>query len=163
MGALMIASFYLTCFALIRIQETVMVIAGLLELFLRCLWFALKLAFRAIVWAAPRLWRGAVLAFEFALLFIEEWWRGPDVQEQREEFFRREEKPERVRVADPYQQALALLGLPPAFTQPELKRAYKRAIFRAHPDSAAGTGSTRAAQAVNGAYALVLRRHGWSR
>jgi hypothetical protein len=178
----MIALFYLIPAALFHIDTTVEVIGAVLGFIFRCLWSVLKLAYIVIAWLAPHVWRGAVLALEFLLLLIEEWRRGPDAQEQREEFFREEEEPphreepfhereeffreqeRRVPPApDPYRQALALLGLPAEFTQPALKLAYKRAILAAHPDNPAKTGSTKAAQEVNGAYDLLRRSRGWGR
>ncbi len=61
---------------------------------------------------------------------------------------------------DPHGQAVALLALPPGFTQANLKAAYRTAIRRAHPDAG---GTQEAAQAVIAAHALIRSRNGWDK
>lgn len=60
--------------------------------------------------------------------------------------------------ADPYALALDVLGLSEPFDKAMLKRAWKAAIFKAHPDRG---GSTAQAQAINAAKDFILRRRGW--
>lgn len=61
---------------------------------------------------------------------------------------------------DAYAQALEVLGVTRGFTREALKCAYRTAIRNAHPDAG---GSAQAAQAVNAAYELIRRAHGWVR
>jgi hypothetical protein len=101
-----------------------MILLWLLALFLSlCLREVVKFSFRAAIWLARQLWHGGALAAEFLFLLIEEWRRGPDGQtektEQEEEFFRQEEKPQ-PRLAETYEQALALLGVARNCTQAAL-------------------------------------------
>ena len=81
-------------------------------------------------------------------------------REEEHEFAADDERPAKVAPRSPYEEALALLALTPDFTKPALKRAYRAAIRKAHPDAG---GTARAAQAVNGAYELLLQSRGWGR
>lgn len=130
-----------------------------------CLWEAMKYAVLGVAWLAPhilsglrwiglRVWRGAAVAFRFSVLIVQELRADASPEAQTEH-----ENPAAA-PPDPYELAIRLLGLAPGFTQASLRQAYKRAIRTAHPDSG---GSSQAAQAVNGAYALILRAHGWTR
>lgn len=138
-----------------------------------CLWEVIKFAFRATVrllfhggkllaWIARAVLRGLYLSLLFLFYLAAEWRRG-----SQEEASAADEEPSHAApdgdatpAADAYDQALALLGLAPGFTQAALKRAYLAAIRKAHPDAG---GTAHAAQAVNSAYELILRAHGWGR
>lgn len=95
-------------------------------------------------------------AILFAGLLIQECWRGP--QEQEEEF-RDEGLEDEQEQIDPYESALEILGLSPGFSRAAFSSAYKIAMRKAHPDTG---GSTKAAQLVNKARAIIMRRHGWT-
>lgn len=134
-----------------------------------CLWEVMKFVFRAAVWllrhgaaGLMRAGHGLRLAHLFLFYLADEWRRGPreDANAAEEEFSGAVPDDDEPSAADAYDRALALLGLAPGFTQAALKRAYRAAISRTHPDAG---GTDDAAQAVNGAYALILQTHGWAR
>lgn len=155
------------------LPELVRGIGYLIGFLLLCLWEVLKFAFRAalwllrhgaiaIVWAVRVAARGLHLGFLFLFYFADEWRRGPqdEAGAPDEEFSGAAPDDDGTSPADAYAQALALLGLTPGFTRAALKRAYRAAIRKAHPDAG---GSAQAAQAVNAAYELILHAHGWAR
>lgn len=90
----------------------------------------------------------------FAALLIQECWRGP--QEDEYEYEELEDEQDRI---DPYEHALEILGLNPGFSKAAFSSAYKTAMYKAHPDKG---GSTEAAQLINEARAVIMRRHGWA-
>ncbi|MHC2633953.1 hypothetical protein ACVME5_006636 [Bradyrhizobium liaoningense] len=141
-----------------------------------CLWEAVKLIVRALAWLMARTFRAAALALRqgayglrlgmlFLFYLVDEWRRGP-AEEQDDGTFGDERVGDQDDAEDrggpaprdPYEDALATLGLNSGFTLSDLKRAYKLAIRFAHPDAG---GSAAAAQAVNAARDLIARRHGW--
>lgn len=137
-----------------------------------CLWEVLKFTARAVLWL---LWHGIIgvvwaarvsgcglyLGFVFLFYLADEWRRGPqDAGAAEEDFSGAQSADDGQTAADAYEQALALLGLAPGFTKAALKRAYRAAIRKAHPDAG---GTAEAAQAVNSAYELILHGHGWAR
>ncbi len=117
---------------------------------LLCLKITLRLTGAALWWLATDGRRYAVAgvcaAFLFARIFWDEWHRPA-------------EEPGEGAGADPFEAALALLGLHPAFTREELVKAYKQAIRRAHPDAG---GSVKQAAAINAARDLIMIRKGWA-
>jgi len=146
-------------------------IAHLIGFLFLCLWEVLKLITGALAWLIGRTLRAAAMALRkcshglhLGLLFLfylaDEWRRGPaeeqDDSASEEDGGGDREEPPAPR--DPYEDALATLGLAPGFTQLDLKRAYKQAIRLAHPDAG---GSAAAAQAVNAARDVIARHHGW--
>lgn len=152
-------------------------IAYLIGYLFLCLWEAVKLIAKALAWLIGRAFRAAALALRkgayglrLGLLFLfylaDEWRRGPaDEQADRTEdddgnADEQDDPQDRSGPAprDPYEDALARLGLKPGLTLADLKHAYKQAIRLAHPDAG---GSMQAAQAVNAARDVIARRHGW--
>ncbi len=140
-----------------------------------CLWEVIKLIARALGWLIGRILRAAGTALRkcghclhLGLLFLfylaDEWRRGP-AEEQDDGAFGDEGTGDQDDAedhggapCDPYEDALARLGLGPGFSPADLKRAYKQAMKIAHPDAG---GSPAAAQAVNAARDFIARRHGW--
>lgn len=129
----------------------------------QCLWAVIKLLFRASFWlllqtarAACLVARALWLAHVMLFFVMQEWQRGAlQDEEAAADHFPNDESEQ-----DGYTAALELLGLTPGFTQKALKSAYRVAMRAAHPDAG---GSAQAAQAVNGAYELILHAHGWAR
>jgi hypothetical protein len=139
-----------------------------------CLWEVVKLIARALGWLMGRILgavatalrkcgQGLHLGLLFLFYLADEWRRGP-AEEQDDGAFDEEtgdqdyDEDRGGAPRDPYEDALATLGLGPGFTPADLKRAYKQAIRLAHPDAG---GSAAAAQAVNAARDFIARRHGW--
>lgn len=136
-----------------------------------CLWEVLKFTLRAVLWllvhmAIALVWaarvsrRGLYLGCLFLFYLADEWRRGSQDMGAAEEEFSGAQSADENQAADAYEQALALLGLAPGFTQTALKRAYRAAIRTAHPDAG---GTEAAAQAINSAYELILHAHDWAR
>lgn len=141
-----------------------------------CLWEVIKLIARALGWLIGRIHRAAMttlrkgghglrLGLLFLVYLADEWRRGPakeqdDSATDDDGTCDHDEPQDRSGPAprDPYEDALARLGLTPGFTRIDLKRAYMQAIRLAHPDAG---GSAAAAQAVNAARDLIARRHRW--
>lgn len=154
------------------LPELVRCIGYLIGFLLLCLWEVVKFAFRVAGWMLRHgtiglLWtvrvtaRGLHLGLLFAFYLADEWRRGPqDAGAAEDEFSGEQSADDEISAADAYAQALGLLGLTPGFTQTALKRAYRAAIRKAHPDAG---GSAEAAQAINSAYELILQAHGWAR
>jgi hypothetical protein len=99
-------------------------------------------------------WRGLCFCAVFLCFFMIELLRGArsaDDEEPEEPA----EEPEDEDEEELFAAARTLLGLPEEFSRASLDAAYKRAIRKAHPDAG---GSVDAAQAVNIARELLLRR-----
>jgi hypothetical protein len=100
----------------------------------------------------------ALKGLRFAWLVLEEIVRPSESLQEEEEAEYQAEEEEFTPATDPYEIARELLGLPAAFSQVDLKRAYRRAISATHPDRG---GDPRQAMAINQARDLIKQRHGW--
>jgi hypothetical protein len=171
---LLVVGFNLLAIALLRMEDTVVVLAALLEFLFRYVWVILKAMVQVIAWLMVK--ATIALGYEGLIDRLEKWWRRrarrrttfeePFTREEpraRQEQFSEQPRAPRPPPPDPYELALRLLGLGPDLTRVALKSAYRKAIVHAHPDNPAGTGSKQAAQAVNGAYDVIRARHGWPR
>ncbi len=85
-------------------------------------------------------------------------WEGqPHWQQQAQERVRQEQS---VPVIDSWEVACTLLGLPEGgFSKPDLSRAYRQAIVKAHPDVG---GNPALAKALNIARDLIRQQQGWA-
>lgn len=117
-----------------------------------------------ISYSIPLLWRALIitaknlaLAMRFARAMINEA-RSSGEEDDQEDQDESDDLEEEF-IVDAYVRARWLLGLEDSFTEAELKAAYRRAIFDAHPDRG---GSAEAAHAVNEARDLIRRRRGWA-
>jgi hypothetical protein len=142
---------------------------------IRFAFIVLREALRGVWWLAAWFVRAAAAGGLFLYILADEWRLGPreekkpEEEEPEEEEFDAEEwwaewqerlRQEREPPAppDPYEEAIALLGLPPGFSRSALHRAWKDKIRKAHPDAG---GSSKQAQAINAARDLIAKRNGW--
>jgi hypothetical protein len=132
----------------------------LIDFLFICLREVLKLLALAVYRSAQGIWQLTVFLF----ILADEWRRGPRDEETGEEENpdhdqegfgeEREEMPP----PDPYEEAMALLGLPPGFSRTALQRAWKEKIRQVHPDAG---GPNEEAQAINAARDFIAARKGW--
>jgi hypothetical protein len=150
-------------FEQILLEDVLYGIGGLFRLFFTgigyvflCIGITLRLIARVLWWLTVRgarlSWTGLCAACLFARIFAQEWGRQPESDFAYE-------GPQAEPAADPLDAALALLSLRPGFGREDLKRAYKEAIVRAHPDRG---GSAQEAARVNAARDLIRARMGWA-
>jgi len=132
--------------------------------FALCVWESAKLAGPPLWWVLrtglPLAFAAGRSALLFIIIFIGEWRRGdaPDGDHDDDEHDD-DDHDHRDDNARALAQALALLGLGAGFTRDELRRAYKQAIMKAHPDAG---GTAAMAAAVNGARDFLMREKDWS-
>lgn len=123
---------------------------------------------RAVVWCAvqakrraalygPLAWDGLREAAVFLYYLLDEvrrdgTQRDEDWEEEDEQADDEEED------EDVYEKALQLLGLQTGCSLNEFRRAYKRAISRAHPDKG---GTHEQALAINTAREIIMSHNGW--
>jgi hypothetical protein len=128
----------------------------LIEFLVICLRETVKLFALAVCRTAQGVWQLTVFVF----ILADEWRRGPREEDAPEDEDRAEEEPEESEETppDPYEDAVALLGLATGFSRTALQRAYVEKIRQAHPDAG---GRTKQAQAINAARDLIAARKGW--
>ena len=156
MGVMIFLGFWLAC---MLCPEDVVDMGAQLCRVVRFFFMVLRVALSALadaLWFVIRhlvrlLWRAAAWAALLLVYFAIELARGPDKAEEEDEFDADPDEAELIEAAR------TLLGLPERYTGAMLDAAYKQAIRKAHPDAG---GSVNAAQAVNLARDLLLRRLG---
>src|SRR5690606_623835 len=95
----------------------------------------LQVTWRALRRAGPPAGRAVWLGLTFLFYLLDEWLRGPRGHYDTSEDSPSSDQDECGRQQDAYAAALARFGLAAGFTQTDLRRAYMRAIRKAHPDA----------------------------
>ena len=137
----------------ILLELMVMLIGFIVHCVVVALGFVLKGIGLGLRFLGLKIWGGIAAAFLFLRFLIQECFRGPEYQDEHEEY------DEEYTREDAYEAALALFELAPGFTRKAFDRAYWAAMKRAHPDVG---GSTQEAQELNAARDLIMNAHGWA-